>query len=280
MRRTLVALPVALAVGLVASIGGAEPEEPAGPGSLPVPVITLDALPLGVPTGVLAPESRIRAETVLGRTIFAQRVVGIRYRSREDVFLFLLDHPDFAASVARALDVGQYRLTPRDDGYWGDDARGATGMVRLLHADDGRRLYHLEGRYEQKRLPTIEGQLLVLLEFRHEEDLDGGTVVESSLTGHLRIDTPVIGTVAQLVGVLTRPLVERAVERKVRRFFRTVARVSRWAYDQPELLAALLDAHPEMPSGPTLASFQALLRRDLPPGWARLPYRLVPAAEP
>jgi hypothetical protein len=280
MRRRLIALPVALALGLVASTGRTEPDEPAAPGSLPIPVTTLDALPLGVPTGALAPDARTRAETVLGRTIFAQRVVGIRYRSREDVFRFLLDHPDFAASVARALGFGEYRLTPREDGYWGDDARGATGMVRLLHSDDGRRLYHLEGRYEHKVLPTIEGQLLVLFEFRHEEDLDGGTVVESSLTGHLRIDTPVMGTVAHLVGAVTRPLVERAVERKVRRFFRTVARVSRWAYDQPELLASLLDAHSEVPSGPTLTSFQAILRRDLPPGWARLPYRLGPVAEP
>jgi hypothetical protein len=89
-----------------------------------------------------------------------------------------------------------------------------------------------------------------------------------------------MGTVAHLVGAVTRPLVERAVERKVRRFFRTVARVSRWAYDQPELLASLLDAHSEVPSGPTLTSFQAILRRDLPPGWARLPYRLGPVAEP
>ena len=275
MPRGLVALSVALVLGLVAVIGRAEPDESVG--SSPIPVVTLDALPLAVPAAALEPDARSRAEAVLASAIFAHRVTGIRYRSREDVFRFLLDHPDFAASVARALRVGQYRVTPRDGGYWGDDARGATGTIRVLYADERRRLFHLEGRYERNLLPTIEGQLLVLLEFHHEEDEDGGTVVESSLTGYLRIDTPIVGTLAQVVGALTRPLLERAVERKVRRFFRTVGQVSRWASDQPEQLATMLEGHPEVPPGPTVAAFHAILLRDHPPGWAWLPYRLVPA---
>jgi hypothetical protein len=278
MRHALGALSVALVLGLGAPGGRAEPDDP-GP---PIPIVTLDALPLGVPVSALEPDARAHADAVLASAIFAHRVASIRYRSREEVFRFLLDHPDFAASVARALKVGEYRVTRQADGYWGDDARGATGTIRVLYADEGRRLFHLAGRYQRGLLPTLEGQLLLLLEFRHEEDENGDTIVESSLTGHLRIDTPVVGTVAQAVGTLTRPLVERAVERKVRRFFRTVARVSRWATEQPDHLATLLDGHPEVPPGPALAAFQAILLHDRPPGWARLPYRLVPAqsAEP
>src|SRR5919108_1725352 len=105
----------------------------------------------------------MRAESVLAGSIFAQRVSGIRYTSREDVYRFLLDHPDFAAAVARALRVGEYRVKAVDDGYWGDDNRGASGTIRVLYADDHRRLFHLEGRYERKWLPTIEGRILVLL---------------------------------------------------------------------------------------------------------------------
>lgn len=270
MRRRLVALGVALLLASLPRPGRAELDE----APLPVPVVTLDALPLAVPMASLAEDARARAEGVLARTIFAQRVAGIRHRSREAVFRFLVEHPDFAASVVRALKLGEYRVTPLEDGYWGDDNRGASGVIRVLYADDHRRLFHLAGRYDRRFLPTIEGQLLVLLEFQHGEDEDGGSVVESSLTGHLRLDTSLAGAVAQAVAALSRSIVEQAVERKVRRFFNMVARLSRWAHDEPEQLAAALDGHPEVPEGPLLARFREILLAGRPPAWVQTPFRL------
>jgi len=240
------ALTIGAAVLVVAPRGtSAEGVEP--PLEATVPTVTLDRLPLGVPLAQLDDEARGRAEAVLGTSLFAHRVTGLRARSREPVFRFLLDHADFAAAVARALGLGQYRVTPQDDGYWGDDRRGARGKIRVLYADEGRRLYHLEGLYEGPRLPTIQGRMLVLIEFHHEDDPAGGTRVEASVTGHVRLDTPVVGALAQLATTLARPAVERAAERKVRRFFATVARVSRWAHDEPEQVWAALEGHPEVP---------------------------------
>lgn len=269
MSRPLIMLGILLTMTGLAARGHAEPDD------LPVPVVTLDVLPLAVPLADLTGSARARAEAVLAHTIFAQRVSGIRFPSQEAVYRFLLDHPDFAASVARALRLGEYRVTPVEDGYWGDDNRGATGTIRVVYADEHRRLYHLEGRYQRRLLPTIEGQLLVLLEFRHHADERGGSVVEQSLTGHVRIDTPVVGTVALVMGALSRPLVERTVERKVRHFFGTVARVSRWAYEEPEQIAAALDGHPEIEAGPTLAAFLDLLRDGRPPAWAQGRFQLA-----
>lgn len=255
--------------------GGAEPiESPRDPSG---PIVTLDALPLGVPLARLDDEARGRAEAVLGTSLFSQRVTGLRGRSREAVFRFLLDHPDFAAAVARALRLGKYQVEARDDGFWGDDSRGARGMIRVLYADEGRHLYHLEGMYEARGLPTIQGRMLVMIEFQHEDDPAGGTRVEASVTGHMRLDTPLMGAVAQLATTLARPTVERAVERKVRRFFATVARVSRWAHDEPEEVWAALEGHPEIPQNATLAAFQQILLAGRPPAWASEPFRLLPA---
>jgi RNase P protein component len=273
MRRGVALLALALGLATLPATAAAELEEAAPP------FVPLGDSPLGVPLDALTPPARARAEAVLGATVFAQRVAGIRPESREDVFRFLVDRPDFAASVARALRLGEYRVTARDDAYWGDDARGATGLIRVLLADGERRLYHLEGRYQKGIWPAIEGQLLVLLEFRHEADPEGGSRVEASLTGHLRVDTPLADAVTRLVGTVSRSLVERAVERKVRRFFRTVARVSRWAHDQPDLLAVALEGHPEVPQDETLAAFRAVLLAGRPPAWARVPVRLFPEAE-
>ena len=86
---------------------GAAPEPVEPPPDASAPMVTLDALPLGVPLARLDEEARGRAEAVLGTSLFSQRVTGLRGRSREPVFRFLLDHPDFAAAVARALRLGK-----------------------------------------------------------------------------------------------------------------------------------------------------------------------------
>ena len=241
-------------------------------------MVTLDALPLGVPLTRLGDEARSRAETVLEGSLFSHRVSGLRSRSREPIFTFLLDHPDFAAAVARALRLGKYQVEARDGGYWGDDTRGARGLMRVLYADAGRRLMHLDGMYEGRGLPTIRGQMLLLVEFDHQDDPKGGTRVEVSITGHVRLDTPLVGPVALLATTLARPAVERAVDRKVRRFFDTVARVSRWAHDQPQEFWAALDGHPEIRQDATLVAFREILLDGQPPVWAGEAYYVLPAA--
>jgi hypothetical protein len=256
--------------------GGAEPEEP--PLDSSTPLATLDALPLGIPLARLDDAARARVEAILGTSLFSHRVTGLRTRSREPVFRFLLDHPDFTATVVRALRLGQYQAERRDDGFWGDDSRGARGMIRVLYADEGRRLYHLEGVYEGRSLPTIQGRMLVLIEFRHEDDPAGGTYLEASVTGHVRLDTPIVGAIAQLATTIARSTVERAADRKVRRFFGTVARVSRWAYDQPDQFWAALEGNPEVPQDTTLAAFRQILLEGRPPAWASEPFQLLPAA--
>ncbi len=138
--------------------------------------------------------------------------------------------------------------------------------MRVLYSDASRRLMHLDGMYEGRGLPTLRGQLLLLIEFQHQDDPKGGTQVEVSITGHVRLDTPLVGTVAQLATTLARPAVERAVERKVRRFFETVARVSRWAHDQPQEFWAALDGHPEIRQDATLVAFREILLAGQPPG--------------
>jgi hypothetical protein len=269
------ALALVAAVVVVAPRGVAaeSTELPADP---TVPMVTLDALPLGVPLSRLDENARGRAEAVLGASLFAHRITGLRARSREPIFRFLLDHLDFATAVARALRLGQYVATPLEDGYWGDDRRGARGTIRVLHAEEGRRLFHLEGTYEGRGLPIIKGQMLVLIEFQHEEDRAGGTQVEASLTGHVRLDTPLVGALAQVAATVARPVMERAAERKVRHFFSTVARVSRWAYDEPEKVWAALEGHPEVPQDMTLAAFREILLADRPPLWASEPFFLLP----
>ena len=280
VRRRVVPFRIGLVLLVIATLagaprgGGAEPDEP--PLDPRTPLVTLDAHPLGVPLDRLDDAARARVDAILSSTLLSHRVTGLRTRSREPVFLFLLDHPDFAAAVVRALRLGQYQVERRDDGFWGDDSRGARGLIRVLYSDEGRRLYHLEGGYEGRGLPAIQGRMLVLIEFRHENDPSGATYLEASVTGHVRLDTPIVGAIAQLATTLARSTVERAADRKVRRFFGTVARVSRWAYDQPDQFWAALESNPEVPQDATLTAFRQILLDGRPPVWANEPFQLLP----
>jgi len=61
----------------------------------------------------------------------------------------------------------------------------------------------------------------------------------------------------------------------VRRFFATVARVSRWAHDEPEEFWAALDGHPEVRQDATLAAFREILLAGQPPVWAGETYHVL-----
>jgi hypothetical protein len=56
-----------------------------------------------------------------------------------------------------------------------------------------------------------------------------------------------------------------------------VARVSRWAYDEPDELFAALEGNPAVSQGETLTDFSRILLVDRPPAWAQELYRLSPS---
>jgi len=97
---------------------------------------------------------RLIKDVVDGATV-AHQVNGIWYRSRKEVFDFLIEHPDFASDVARVLKEGKYRVRPTAGGYEADDGRGAHGVFKPVITDGDRRVFHLEGRYDQPLLPTL-----------------------------------------------------------------------------------------------------------------------------
>ena len=228
-----------------------------------------------------APPARARAEGVLGRVTFAQRSPGSASPAGSRCSASSSSTPTWPPRVARALRLGEYRISPREDGYWADDRPrrpgrhpGARTGARPIASSTWR------GPTRPGASPPWPAGSWSSSSSTHQDDGQGGTVAEISLTGHLSMDTPLAGFLAQMVGIVARPAVERAVERKVRRFFRTVARVSRWAHDQPELLWSALERHPEVPATPDLADFRQILLAGRPPAWTEeaSAYSLFPAA--
>ncbi len=193
-----------------------------------------------VPFDRLPPAQQDRLRDVMDGAAFRRSVQGLSFRSHESVFRYLVEHPDLAAAAARALGVAKYRIEGRPDGtYWGDDARGAKGIIEVVYADLHKRVLHAQGTYDTKWLPTIRARIVLILEFEHRNGADGQSRVINDLTGYLRVDNAFLGTLARLVG----PIVGDAVDRKVARTFGIAGKVSERAYDDPAgFLQALRNA--------------------------------------
>ena len=194
-----------------------------------------------VPFDRLSPPVQERLRDVTDHAVFEHTVRGLTFRSHESVYLYFLDHPDFAAAVARALGVAHYQVAVRPDGtYWGDDARGAQGIIEVVYADPHKRVIHAQGTYDTKWLPTIRARVVLVLEFEHRTAADGRTYATNDVTGYLRVDNRFLEALARLVG----PIVVGAVDRKVARTCGVAAKVSERAYDDPEGFLAELRKTP------------------------------------
>jgi hypothetical protein len=196
-----------------------------------------------VPFERISQPAQQRVRDVVDHAVFERTVRGLTFRSREAVFLYLLNHADFAAAVARALGLAQYRVVQRSPNtYWGDDARGAKGTLEVMYADPHKRVIHAQGTYDAKWLPTIHGRIVLVLDFEHRTAPDGQSYVTNDLTGYLRVDNPFLDVLARLIG----PIVVGAVDRKVVRSFGVAAKVSERAYDDPEGLLRVLQGTPDL----------------------------------
>ncbi|MFQ5839169.1 MAG: hypothetical protein ACE5HK_00430 [Candidatus Methylomirabilales bacterium] len=218
-------------------------------GQFSLPVWTLFLLSLSLLTASAAAEE-IPHEALVGQTGAAVKrllakhtihrtVSGIRVPGSPPLFAFLLDHPDFAAALARAAGVSRYKIRREGDGrYFGDDGRGATGVFERVAVLDGRRVFLAQGQYKARLFGRIRADMAIIVTFRQAEDTAGNPSTENSLTGYVRIRHALLHPLLKLFG----PLVDKAVDRKVRRFYRKARALLERLTTEGETLLALLPA--------------------------------------
>lgn len=241
-----------------------EPEpSPVEPSAASDLTLTPGAPDRGIPWDRLDAGAYAAVRAVVSGSPIVREVRHIAFRSRRPVLDFLLDHPDFAAHVGRIVREGKYQLRRVGDVFEVDDGASARGMMKPLFADGGRRVFYVEGRYDPPLLPALAGRLVILLDAEHLEGSDGITYCEMSVAGYVRFDSGF----AEALGAASRSLSESRVDRKVRRFFRHVAALSRRAYDDPQGLADELARRPDLPPE-RVAEFKDLLLAHLPPAWS------------
>jgi hypothetical protein len=225
-----------------------------------------------IPWERLDDESFALARDVVGAALVFRQVDGIAFRSHKGVYDYLVQHMDFAADVARMLRVGKYRIRRTPTGFEADDGHGAHGFLRPLFDDGDRRVFYLQGRYDPPILPSIAGRLVLVLDTSHTLAPDGENYAEMRVAGYLRLDS----VLAEVIAAVARSFTEEMVQKKVKRFFRDVARVSRRAYDDPDGLIEELARHPQFEAERVAEFRQVLFAHRLPPWAEAIPFRLTP----
>ncbi len=195
-------------------------------------------------------DDRQSLEEVVRAPTLYREVEGVKFRSRKEVYEYLLDHPDFAATVARALNLTEYQITKEQNffhgtqpSYWASDARGATGHFRAIHADEKKRVFFLVGTYHKNWLPTISAKAVVFLLFEHKPDGEA-TYAENNLHVYVKIDNRLIAILAKLL----QPVIGGAMEGKMKDVLGLARTISEEIYRDPDGFLRKLEASPGLPA--------------------------------
>jgi len=199
------------------------------------------------PAPTLPPEipaaERDRLQRVAETASVSARAEGEPFVARRDLFEYLLDHPEFATHVTRALRLARYRIWRGPEGLWLDDGWGAVGRFAVVHAAAGTRVMYARGVYQQWYLPTIHGQAVVVIEYGATPTVDHRSRITTVVTGFVKLESRVL----DLVGRIAETAATAKAEKEARKLVRVFARASRAIEDNPAAVVALLQRRPDVP---------------------------------
>lgn len=229
-------------------------------GLLALGVLAVAARPgAAQPTLPLPPElpvkERHRLEKIVNRAFASTQVTFEPYAVRPEIFEYLLDHPEFASHVTRALRAARYKIWHEGDALWLDDGWGVRGTFAVVYAEPGLRLMHAQGAY-QSALPDIKGRAVVALAYKFQPAAaPARPQVITTVTSFVQIDS----TVVRAIGRMGGPLVQKKADREARQLLKVFARVSRAIEDNPADVYARIRERPDVPRT-ELEEFRKLLR--------------------
>ena len=175
-------------------------------------------LPAHIPS-----DARARVTPVTEEPSLSTRVNGAPFVARREVFEFLLDHPEFATHVTRALKLARYRIWRTAEGLAIDDGWGTTGTFEVVWSANGTRLMYARGEYHPRLLPTIRGRAVVLIDYGVQPAPRApGSLISAAVTGYVKLDSRVLAGLSRLAGPIARAKADKEANRLVQLFARAM----------------------------------------------------------
>jgi hypothetical protein len=185
-------------------------------GPAEVPAAAAPELPAALP-----PAARARLTPVTEKPSLAVHVDGQTFVGRRDIFEFLLDHPDFATHVTRALKFARYKIWRTPGGLGIDDGWGTVGIFETVWASAGHRVMYARGVYQHKILPDIHGQAVVAIDYGVQPAGNGRSEINAAVTGFVKLDSRLLAMASTLASSVARAKGEKEAKSLVALFART-----------------------------------------------------------
>ena len=141
--------------------------------------------------------------------------------ARRDVFEYLLDHPEFATHVTRALKLARYESGPRPAGSASTTGGARSGTFELVHAAEGMRLMQARGVYQQRILPDIHGQAVVVIDYGTQPAPNGRSQINATVSGFVKLDSRILALASKLATSVATAKGEKEARRLVQLFAKT-----------------------------------------------------------
>jgi hypothetical protein len=200
------------------------------------------------------PPDFARLQEITAAATLAARTEAEPFVGRRAIFEFLLDNIEFTTHVTRALRVARYRAWRTAEGLMVHDGCCALMRVSVVQATSGARVIYARAQYQQKLLPDIHGDAVVMIEYDMKPTDDGRDLVSAAVTSYVRVDSAVVAALAKVVG--TAAADKAALES--RRLVRNFARVSRAIEENPAKVFDEVRRDPGVPQA-ELERFRRLL---------------------
>jgi hypothetical protein len=211
------------------------------------------ACPVELPSQV-PDAARARVHPVTEDPSLAVKVEAEPFVARREVFEYLLDHPEFATHVTRALRYARYRIWKTPTGLGIDDGWGTVGTFELVHAGEGLRLMYARGVYQQKFLPDIHGQAVVVIDYDTHPTANGRSRIDTAVSGFVRLDSPILA----VASALATSVATRKGEKEARRLVKVFAKTTRAIDADPSGVFEKVRQRPDVPAR-ELEQFRRLL---------------------
>lgn len=199
------------------------------------------------PAPILPPDipsaQRAEIEGLADAAHLSTRVAAEPFLTRREIFEYLLDHPDFATQVTRALRLARYKIWSTPEGMLLEDGWGVRGHFRVVYAANGTRIFHAKGEYRKALLPTIQGEAITMIEYATTPVANGRTLVKPVVSGFVRIDH----RLAVFALKTASGIAQRKADLEAQRLMRVFARVSRAIEEDPAAVWAKLNERPDVP---------------------------------
>jgi hypothetical protein len=232
--------PAVVLLALVIVPGAAAPARAAGP-SLP---------------RELGAAEQARLAPITSAATLTTRWEGEGFATRLAVFEYLLDHPELTSHVGRALKVARYRIWRTRDGLWLDDGWGAKGRLEVVHASKGVRVLLARGEFEQRVLPNIAGEAVIVVEYATAPAPGGETPhrITPTISGFVKLDSRLLAAASRLASTAAK---EKA-DKEAQRLAKVLLRIARAIEENPARVYELVRQRPDVPAR-ELDGFRQLL---------------------